>query len=336
MNKYLCVRLLNTSQLVQQSKSFGWVDIRLSSFDLPFENIAIEKSQTLQNTKYDLKNLPRIVTIVEANNVRFAYFEANKVMEEAADFFDIFAFFTKDEILTNVGFIREINATAAEPITSSLYLDSSFPFVPGAGGIIFNFNHEFFKPVSMEQMLLISNNYEYRNDLSRSINWWRKAKSEKNLNIKLLFLWIALESLTRIEDEDILYKLMLILGFPTKKYSSQLNNILLKDLTKIENYRAIRNNIDDLLEKIRKHRNHIVHDGFRMHDLDTHIATKYNFILNNYLTRLINYFLSAINQNITTVSGVWENMPKLIENDTQYIQHTESLIEKYATSNFSQ
>ncbi|MDR3585623.1 MAG: hypothetical protein P4L59_09885 [Desulfosporosinus sp.] len=75
--------------------------------------------------------------------------------------------------------------------------------------------NEFIPPADRMQALLTLPESELKLAILRSIHWVRKAKMESATQLKCLFRWFSIETLTKAgKNEDICGKVMQALGFP--------------------------------------------------------------------------------------------------------------------------
>lgn len=298
---FLCVRLLNDSQYLPDTRSFGRVDIRPAKLDDKNERFAIQQSIELFKLNIDIETPNRMATIVEAKNVNEAYELSSAAFIEVIDLFELHSVYAKRDDLLKCGFIKRLDSLSIVSITPLLLGIHDFP------GAAFLMGREKYSHIEPYQLIAQLGTLAAL-ALKRSAHWARLAKTESNPYMQLLFYWIAFESLcTVVRNEDIIPKICLVLGFPLGNYSRVMRPQTIAELHKIEHYRTWRKCIEGDLKIIRKIRNDLVHDGFRTFEINPNLK-EYKTILNIAFHRLIGYYKQAIYDDHKELKDVWDNM----------------------------
>lgn len=298
---FLCVRLLNDSQFLPDTRSFGRVDIRPAKLDDKNERTAIQQSIDGFKQIIDIEIPNRIATIVDAINENEAYELSNAYFIEVIDLFELHSIYAKRDDLLMCGFIRRLDNLSIVPITP-IFLD--IHDIPGTAFLMGREKYSHIEPYQLIAQL----GTVAALALKRSAHWARLAKTESNQYMRLLFYWIAIETLCKVEkEEDIIHKICLVLGFPLGKTCLAMNPQIIAELQKIENYRSWRDKINNDLIIIRNIRNDLVHDGFRTFEINPNLK-KYITILSMGFHRLIDYYKQAIYDDHKEIKDVWDNM----------------------------
>lgn len=136
----------------------------------------------------------------------------------------------------------------------------------------------------------------------KSLHWSRNALQESNIQIKILFMWFALEALLKEnETEMIAPYIRWFLGFPSKTGAQYVSRQKIKSLKTHRLYVKWDRMLNDALEKIRDFRNHSVHSGFRRYDFSEKELALHEKILTLGSARCQNAVFTAISNNLKTV-----------------------------------
>jgi hypothetical protein len=312
MDNYFCIRLLSeASSYLPTTKSYGEVDIRPGNNELDCEIRAINESLKAHKISMNIKACLRLATFVEAVNEEEAIGISEQIFEETLDCFDVLSYGLSKNKLMNIGYVINLSSSQISPLKPKNNILSGF------SGIIVR---EKYPQIDIGQYLLNNRGTDISKSLIRAGYWDRMSKNEVNKQLKFLFKWFAIESLCRInQDEDIMAKLLISLGFISKKYGLIINKLTIQKLLKHPRYKTWRKWIQKYLEKMRKYRNNSVHNAFRLHELTKKDIAIYNTISTWIYGRLRNYISEAINNRIDNLNEFWEYMPVLLENNNNLV-----------------
>lgn len=317
-NDYLCIKLLNTNQQIFRAISFGNVDLRNSSDDTIDEKEAIEKSRKSFNIEIDIEKCVRLVTLLSQCDQEELISKADIEFEEVIDLFNIFHNYNEQDLLS-IGYIRNLLTGEIKPIIKEINNHIGL-------GKIFRV-YDPYMPISVEQYILAGREDNAVKAYLRANNWLRKAKKENILYLKFLYYWIAIESVSKInQDEDITPKLRLVLGFPPKKFNYLFNNQFLSNLFQIKDYNKYKLYFFNKIKNARDKRNEIIHNGFRNQDIPDDELNIYIKILSHILKSMIGFLQKGILEGETELINIWEYMPLYIENSFNFLNYTKGTL----------
>jgi hypothetical protein len=230
LNSYQIIRLA-WGPLLFKTRSFGKVEMRSAKRDTPQERSCLEQSartfgMSVKAAEANVVENPsveycsRIVAIVEAPSAIEALRTATAQFEETLDILETFGSIGR-HTLERVGLIHDFSKATREPIRPKAQRASSL-------AATFDGHTDNLQMMSIEQIILSydangRNSYELADRLLRSSYWSRKARSEVNPQLRVLFRWFAIESiwLAKSDDgtanqEDAISPTMWALGFPSK------------------------------------------------------------------------------------------------------------------------
>ncbi|MCD4653889.1 hypothetical protein K8T06_08120, partial [bacterium] len=251
MSAFLCLRILNSSQFIPTTKSYGSVDIRPPKAEFSFEKKALSESHHSCSSGIDCKNKLRIVTIVDAKTIEDAFYISSLMFEETLDLFEEFSFEASKKIMTDIGYLIDLAQFKVIPLDNKITRRRK----PGA---LIHIVTEMFPVIEPQQYLLCKRNEELTNAIIRAAHWNRLASGERNLHLSFLFRWISIEALAKINaDDDIRPKISLCMGFPRGHAQRTIDVTLVQRLSKIPNYRTWKDWIWLKLKEMRNSRNEI-------------------------------------------------------------------------------
>lgn len=306
MSDYKIVKLYRTNYYNIVEKSYGHIDLR--KLDTELEDEINAANESLSSFGFD-KDDKYVCLVTIANNdkgINGALNFAKLLFEETHDLLLQFPLADFQEC-GNAGYYINLSSNQISPILKKEEIEG---FTPN----MFQVNNGPYEHISPQQYIAAGRNDEIVKAYFRSINWFNKSKKENTNYLRFLYKWISFETLVNLKDnETIVPKLSLILGFPLKNDSRKISNELIQELNKVKNYRSWKNYIFNHLEECRKLRNDIVHSGFKEKDIDDDDLEKKQFICDVIHQKLIGYMNSIILQNITSIDDAWDLMIYEIE-----------------------
>jgi len=144
----------------------------------------------------------------------------------------------------------------------------------------------------------------------RSTHWSHLASQADDYGERILLLWMAAETLTRVgENESLTPKLTAAAGFPTSRYYLMLPHAERAALLGVKNYKRWTKKLKVLFDKARLARNSIAHAGFRELDLGGRFSQDEQLILRRLFPRVVGELqrmsLNALQLGIRSVREMW-------------------------------
>jgi hypothetical protein len=306
METFLCVCLLNENSFyLSSTKSYGRVDIRSRDSELKVETEALEESIRSFELKLNHDYCMRVVTLVDAKCRNEALREAELLFEEVIDCIVFETMTFKRPYLTKAGYTVNMSSMLVQPIWSKADL---------VGGPVFGISRDIFPQASTSQYLLSTDRGEITEKVIRSNHWYRLSRQEVNSQLKFLFNWFAIEVLCKVGDEDnIIPKIMLNLGFFDGQFSQLVNKQILEILGKHPTYKDWRKEVRRRLELARNYRNDTVHNAYRRNEISNEEINRYDRILSMAYPRIRKRYIACLSRyKPTTQKEVWERIPLVI------------------------
>lgn len=303
MTAYYVLKLLD-NQGVYRPDTFVLVDVELRSprSDFAEELAAIKESIKGNHTNLEDKLNCRIGTIVQANSTDEASLLADERFVKALDIISSELPISSVR-LTNCGYIKDLSTGTIKPILSTCF-SPGMSFVMGKGQ---------FRPMEFSQWIAIQNT-DLATRYRRSLHWARNAKWERNLQLKILFDWFAIEALFKETPEDNVGPLIRwFLGYPNGPSAALVPSSILQELKSNPLYDAWKNKIQKSIESIRIFRNHSVHSGFRSVDFSVPETKLYSQIIVLGCSRCQRAVALALSNGINTVQEFKENTSLIFE-----------------------
>ena len=261
--RFFVTRLLSSiGSYMVMNYSLIRVELRPESMDLLDEKTALEDSVRSFGEDISVLNRQmRISSIVEADDERQAHLLAEDQFVEAIDALSLSDVIFGRYELAKAGYVRDLSTFR---IISRTYANITIYQPPGMS---FRNLPGPIRPIGIEQYILITDG-DLGKRLLRSLHWFRQANEEPNLQLRVLFRWFAVESICKLTtNDDVITRVLWALGFPRGKTLQELDRSILKKLTTIPTYRNWREQVANVLERIRRFRNDTVHSGFRSIDM---------------------------------------------------------------------
>ncbi|MEZ8826851.1 hypothetical protein AB6E04_21070 [Vibrio amylolyticus] len=310
MDSYLIVKILDSNSLVS-SLTEVYKDTELRSYraDSEDEIKLFKDSAKLNDYDYEsIKVYSRVCTIVQANAIESAITSANNQISEMLDLKAIN--FPMSRIsCTNVGFIKNLHTGMCSPINKDGFnLTTSYMT----------------RYTEVNRYDFINAVQESDSELARryikATHWFRHAKHESNIQLKVLFQWFALEALLKENDNDnIIPTVRWFLGFPNGKKQAEVAPSMMESLRDNCDYVFWSKRIDELLNQIRILRNKSIHEGDRQKDYADNLLDLYEKVMIYSVSRCLGAVQTAIQSGILTVSEFKDYVPALFQYGTRQV-----------------
>ena len=310
MGKFLVLKILDSQSVsLPSTQVYGAVEFRSYKSDSECEIDALKKSASENRADFDKYSFcARITTIVDADSVYEAIDLSENIFSVVLDLksveFAISNFKTSD-----IGLVKNLESGSIHPITKSGY-EPSMSFMVHQGDV--------------QRIDVVNYILSLKSDLSeryqRSLHWARNSKHEKNVQLKTLFYWFAIEALIKeSENDNVGGVIRWFLGFPNGKYRSDVSISLLDGLASHPKYDYWNKKIIEVVDKIRVFRNDSVHSGFRSVDFTKRELELYSLVMVYSSSRCQAAVQTALINGISTVSEFKEYIPIIFEENVNII-----------------
>lgn len=309
--KLKIVKLIDSNQLIFENKPFGSVDLRTLKSETVEEMSAADESLKSYNYPTESKNILRLVTIFEGKSLKTAKLESELLFEETVELLKRQPV-TKISACEGAGYY--VNMETGETIPFLKKVDRQDSFLGNA----YQISLGPYSPMFSEQFILSKRNIESIEAFIRSIHWCNNSESQSRMYLKFLYKWIAIETISKTDDnENIIPKLCLVLGFPLSKHSDLIPQFVLGKSYTIEEYRNFRKIVRDEFDSCRILRNEIVHSGFKETNiLDKNLELKL-YLVNCAYSAMIHTVEKIILSGKNTLKEVWDVLHEYIIKDDQ-------------------
>lgn len=262
--------------IIFKTYTWGNIEIRQSKYDLPSESKALANSMMSfglteeilreggQNSEAELS---RISTIVNTKEGRQPLAIARERFAEALDVLDIVTMLRKYALL-EPGYIRHLDTGRMEPLHP---LHSRLPRY--FQNPILQIDITRFSPMDLGQIVLAKQapgraDIDLADRLLRSAYWSRRARTEDNPQLRVLFRWFAIEAIWMIEpsqscsvsNDDVITPIMWAFGFPRGQGSNLITRKASRLRREIEDHDVWKKACSTRLAAIREFRNRSVHN----------------------------------------------------------------------------
>lgn len=341
-------------------KTYTWgnIEIRQSKYDLPSESKALANSMMSfglteeilreEEQNYDA-GLSRISTIVNTKEGRQPLAIARERFAEALDVLDVVTLLKKYTLL-EPGYIRYLDSGRIEPLwpfesVLPRYLNNS----------ILQIDITRFSPMDLGQIVLAKQapgraDIDLADRLLRSAYWSRRARTEDNPQLRVLFRWFAIEAIWMIEpsqngsisNNDVITPIMWAFGFPRGQGSNLVTRKASRLRREIESYDAWKMACSTRLAAIRKFRNRSVHNGFRHYDISPRELLDFDIMTYHACGSVQRQVELGLDYGFQTATELLEYLPLLFEascdsnhvrNLIEGLQHPENFI-RYVQSDW--
>ncbi|WP_331345015.1 hypothetical protein [Cellvibrio sp. UBA7661] len=310
MGKFLVLKILdNNSISLPSTQIYGTVELRSHTSDSEYEIDALKKSALDNRADFDKYSFcARIATIVDTASIHEAIELSENAFSAVLDLksveFAISNFKTSD-----IGFTKNLESGKIHPINKIGY-EPSMSFMVQQGEIQ---RRDF-----VNYILSLKNELSER--YQRSLHWVRNSKHEKNIQLKTLFYWFAIEALLKESENDNIEGIVRwFLGFPNGKHYNDISKLLIAKLAAHPKYAYWNSEIIDVIDKIRVFRNESVHSGFRSVDFSKKELELYSQVMIYSASRCQTAVQTALLNRISTVSEFKEYIPVIFEENSNII-----------------
>jgi len=309
MNTYNVVRVLaNSGVHFPASTVYGDVEIRPACKDFDNERKCLDESFKLNKILVDVSLNSRISCVVSAENEDIAINISDDIFEEILDLKSREFSISKMDI-TPCGYIRDLESGILKPLTDNVF---------GPCGAFLRQRY-LFQQIDKTQLFLQWDS-ELIERYKKSLHWTRNAYKESNLQIKIMFMWFALEALLKESEHDqIAPYIRWFLGFPSGTGAQFVSNEKNNRLKANEQYEKWKKKLTDALEKIRIFRNDSVHSGFRRFDFSNDELVLYEKIMIFGTSRCQDAVFTAMSNNLKTVSEFKEYVGIIFDSNDNMI-----------------
>lgn len=287
---YISKLLVNQSVYFPTVLVVNNVEIRPCKSDLPEEKKALSQSIKSNEESINLDVNCKLGTIVKAKNEAEAILFADEQFVKTLDILSVEFPLSELKIATS-GYVKNLDSGQIEPIHNK-NLKPNMTFLRRTGN---------FEKIRSCQWIAILDN-ELADRYRRSLYWSRICKFEKNIQIKILFRWFAVEALfKKTETDNVGPIIRWFLGYPNGEKAQYVSEVLIRKLQSKPEYLYLKDRIKDSVEAIRVFRNNSIHNGFRTVDFSTADIKFYNQIMTYGCSRCQGAVYAALAQKITTV-----------------------------------
>lgn len=311
MISYLVVRILDDKSFTLPSTfNFSSVELRPYSADTQHEVSAFETSASENGLDYEKhKVCARIATVVECENHSEAIHAADTRFLEILDFKST-EYSTSLIKTSRIGLIKDLSSGEITPITRKGF-QPSLSFVMHNGSM---------QCVDATVYLLSLKN-ELCDRYRRSLHWARNSRNETNPQLRIIFLWFALEALLKANENDNCVEsyIRLFLGFP-----NGLQHWIIAPSTKakLENhprYKYWKTHLIEVVKEIRDFRNDSVHSGFRSMDFTKEKLELFSTIMTYAVSRCQAGVMQGLLNGLESLAEFKEYAVPLFENNQNLI-----------------
>ncbi len=309
-SKFVVARVLNDAGFYRpRAYCLDDVEVYPAVLDTPSEAKAI--AQSLENWSETTNIGMRIRVIIEAETALQAQRFAEARFDEVLDVLDFTGTGLSRFAFLNAGYTRDLGS--GEVVARDLLPE----FGPHPCFFIMT---EKYPPLDVGQYLLSRPRTDLGTRLIRSVHWTRKARWERDYQLRVLFRWFALEAIWMLmRDEDVVPRVMWGLGFPTGGAVPLVQRSLLSRLASHARYRAWRTQILKRFRDIRKFRNDSLHAGLRRHDIPTAELERFEQLLRLACPRVQSMALRGVIAKLETAQQLLEYLPLIFEQNPNLV-----------------
>lgn len=311
MTSFLVVRILDDRSITLPSTmNYGSVELRSYSADTKLETDALETSASESGLDFNKHKIcARIATIVDCETDSEAVHIADNKFLEVLDFKS--TEFAVSAIKTSrIGLVKDLASGEIIPIKRSGF-QQSLSFVVRNGAI---------QCFDIPNFLLSLTN-ELSDRYRRSLHWARNSKNETNPQLKIIFLWFALEALLKADENDNSVEsfIRLFLGFPNGQQLGLVSPGVKTNLENHARYKYWQKRLIEIVKEIRDFRNDSVHSGFRSVDFTKEKLELFNSVMTYAISRCQAGVMQGLLSNIESLSDFKEYAVPLFENNENLI-----------------
>jgi hypothetical protein len=302
------VKLIDSNHLIYENKPFGPVDVRTLESETEEEKNAALESLKSFNYASDGKNILRLVSIFISETLKETISDSELLFEETMDLLKR-QIFAKIKNCDGAGYWVNMDTGETTPFIKQKEEQDIL-------GYIHQISLGPYSPMFTGQKISSMRNIEINESYIRSIHWYNESNLQNKLYLQFLYKWIAIETVAKTNnDEDIVPKLCLVLGFPLSKSSKSIPRYIAERLESINRYKHYKNVIKNEFYKCKEIRNNIVHSGFKETDLTNKNMELKLYIINSAYNRMIGNIEKTIILGKNTLVEAWDIMCEQIAQD---------------------
>lgn len=304
MPDFLIVRAMEKDSVVlPRTLVYGNVELRPAKSDTEAEADALKASCASFGLQPDDFNVTaRVATIVQSVDRHEAIELAAGRVAEVLDIKST-EFVISNYEASAAGFVKDLGSGEITPLLREAFRPSLAYIRHPHQLQEFDFNH-----------YILSLNTDLSQRYRRSLHWTRNARHEPNAQLKILFLWFALEALIKKEEDDNIEGLVRwFLGFPNGQHLQSLSRQLYDKLHNHKLYEYWKRELIKIVDRIRNFRNDSVHSGFRSIDFTTKELALYSEVTLFAASRGQRIVAEGLLNNLSTVDELREFMAPLYE-----------------------
>lgn len=292
MANFLVVKILeNSGPCLPSTFVYRDIEIRPPKIDTDKERALIENSIKENNQDLDIALNARICCIVHANNINDAVSIADDKFTELLDLKSR-EYTMSNLALSNCGFVKNLETSKIELLTRKKSYDL---------GNVFIRQPSIVQTCNQTQYVLLHDN-ELTERYKKSLHWSRHSKHEKNLHLKVIFDWFAVEALLKEgQNDNVAPYIRWFLGFPNGKSCQYLDGGIKDKLESHDKYAITEKRLSNALEKIRILRNDSIHHGARKIDYTPQQLCFYSQVMLMGTARCQDAVLRAISLKLNTL-----------------------------------
>jgi hypothetical protein len=325
MPDFLIVKVMEKDSVVfPRTLVYGNVEFRPATSDTEAEASSIKAScASFGFQPDDFMVTARVATIVDSPDRLEAIEIATGRVAEVLDIKST-EFSVSNYEAAAAGFVKDLGSGEITPLLREGYRPS-LAFVRDPNNLqVFDVNH-----------YILSLDTELSQRYRRSLHWSRNARHEPNAQLKILFLWFALEALVKEGEWDNIEGLVRwFLGFPNGRHLQLLSKSLFVELRGHKVYDFWERELKTVVDRIREFRNDSVHSGFRSLDFTSKELALYSqvaiyaasrgqrAVVEGLLNNLVSVgefkeFIAPLFESVVSVNDVHNNILFSLENARQ-------------------
>jgi hypothetical protein len=307
ISDWLVVRILPSGSFYAgHSFSVGQVEISYKPVEPPAAQKALGKSKDSFKYEADISSLPRAKVVVRNTNRIQALNRGSQLIEEVLDVINFCALDFGDIRTLGIGYLQDLRTKQYYPVLCEDDIVFTTMFVRDT-----ELDNPY--PWNLFRILLEKPKHsrsELEQRVLNAVSWLRQAKFQRNTVRELLFRWIALETLLKEREKEVIAtKTLVAIGFPEGEIFNKLEPAIQQELNAEQKFKPWKQELKKRFEDTQGLRDAIVHEGFKDIDLSTAGCT---LPLEDYLqairmatARAIGFACMGLALGCKTVQELW-------------------------------
>ena len=310
------VKLIDSNQYISEIKPYGSVDLRTEESETEEEKQAARESLKDFNFTVDGKNILRLVSIFENKTLKGAILDSELLFEGIIDLLKLQPI-AEIKYCNGAGYWVNMDIGETVPIQKPRKIEY-FPPMHS-----YQLSLGPYSPMFGEQYISSKRDEEATKAFIRSIHWFNDGASQNRVYLQFLYKWIAIETITKINENDFFIpKLCLALGFPFSNHSQINSKSKIEQFMAIDKYRNYRKIIWDNFDECRIIRNEIVHSGLKeINLLGKNIELKL-YLINSAYSWMLSNIEKIIFTGKNTLKEIWDEMCVYVMKDEILLKWT--------------